>query len=338
MSSKEEVALSGQIKAETSQPEETQVNKMEEHAVDLSTAVAPGASAEELVNAILQTPDEKLIPWEECVLPSRGLYYGWSDGTVLVHAMGQIAEKILATQRLHQDGQAIDYLFRQCCKFPEGFVSEDLLIGDRTFLLYYLRGITHGNKYEFAITCPNQGCEQVSTHVYDLNELSRTIVWANPALGREPFKIVLPYLSKVFRREIFVGVKFLRGHDTNDILAKRRMRKKMFAKPGGVRAKGTRGQGATDPRRQRETLQQLDNTLNENMEKIIVSVNGVADPFVIRQLIDKLHAQDTAAIREWLRENTPGIDSTVTVQCPECAQEFTMELPITESFFRPSKP
>ena len=50
-----------------------------------------------------------------------------------------------------------------------------------------------------------------------------------------------------------------------------------------------------------------------------------------------LIGRDTAAIREWLRENTPGIDSTVTITCPSCDTSFTVELPITESFFRPTQ-
>lgn len=338
----ENVDLSGigpnaATEASATNSEEQLVNQMDGHTTDLSSSVAPGMTAEELVQTILQTPEEKLIPWEECVLPSRGNYYGWSSGVMMVRAMGQVAEKVLATQRLHQDGQAIDYLFRQCCKFPDGFASEDLLIGDRTFLLYYIRGITHGNMYEFAINCPNPDCEQTSTHTYDLNELSRTIVWAKPSLGSEPFKVILPHLSKIFGREIYVSLRFLRGHHASEVLARRRANKRMFARPGGTRTRG-RTPGGVNPNQQRAQLQQLDDSLTENMEKMIVDVNGVGNAFTIRQFIEKLHAQDTAAIREWLRDNTPGIDATITVQCPSCNQEFTMELPITESFFRPSKP
>lgn len=310
------------------------INQMHTAIGDLSGLISPGMSNEELLTRILQMPDDKLIPWEECHLPSRGIYYGWPDGVVLVKAMGQTAEKVLATQRLAQSGQSIDYLFRECCKFPDGFDAADLLLGDRVFLLYFLRGITHGNMYEFAITCPNQNCEAVSTHTYDLNDLARTVVWANPANGIEPFKVVLPYLSKSLGKEVFVGVRFLRGVDANDILAKRKARKKMFAKPGGVRSKGRM---PVDPRRQQSQTQQIDDSVSENMNKIIVDVMGVRDHFMIRQFVEKMHAQDTAAVREWLRNNTPGIDNTVTVECPECSQEFTMELPITESFFRPSK-
>jgi hypothetical protein len=322
---------------------EEHVNKIETKIGDMETLVGPGATTEEFINRLLQAPADKLIPWEECWLPSKGLYYNWPDGMVQVRAMGQTAEKILATQRLAQSGQSIDYLFRECCRFPDGFDPLDLLLGDRIFLLYFLRGITHGNIYEFAITCPNQNCESVTTHAYDLNELAGTIVWAKQELGHEPFKVALPYLSKATKRDVWVGVRFLRAADANDMLAKRKARRKLVAKPGGVRTRHTRsltdmkGGRGVDPRQQAQQNQQIDDTISENLEKIVVNVMGVGDLFTVRSFISKMHAQDTAAIREWLRENTPGIDNTVTVDCPDCGNTFTVELPITESFFRPAK-
>ena len=319
------------------QDDPEQINRIETAIGDLSSLLGPGSSNDDIVDSILQASEESLIPWEECTLPSRGLYYDWPDGTVMVRAMNQTAEKVLATQRLAQSGQSIDYLFRECCKFPAGFDSTELLLGDRVFLLYFIRGITHGNNYEFAVTCPNQSCEAVSTHTYDLNELARTITWAKTELGSEPFKISLPYFSKVYKKDIWVGIKFLRAYDANDMLAKRKARKKMFARPGGGVKNRNSKNAPVNVRQQQSQSQVVDDTISENMSKIIVSINGVADQFKIRQVIDKMHAQDTAAIREWLRDNTPGIDNTVTVECPECSHEYTMELPITENFFRPSK-
>jgi len=309
------------------------INSMAAHATNIQIG-KPGASPEEFIDELLQIPDEQLIPWEECYIPSRGIYYGWPEGVVMVKAMGQAAEKVLATQRLAQSGQSIDYLFRACCQFPNGFDPSDLLLGDRVFLLYFLRGITYGNIYEFAVTCPDQNCQAVNTHKYDLNELAGTIVWANNGLGGEPFRVDLPYLSKTTGREVWVGVRFLRAADASDMIAKRKMRKKMFARPGGARSRMTPRQNQQN--RQQEQ-QQLDDTISENMEKIIVSVMGVQDPFTIRSFISKMHSQDTTAVREWLRENTPGIDNTIQVECPDCNTEFTTELPITESFFRPAK-
>lgn len=314
------------------------VNKIQTAVPNLRDLVTPGQTNEEFVANLLQTSEEQLIPWEECWLPSKGRYYGWPDGMVKVRAMGQTAEKILGTQRLAQTGQSIDYLFKACVRFPLGFEPEDLLLGDRIFLLYFLRGITHGNMYEFAITCPNPDCGAVTTHQYDLNELASTVVWAKDHIGQEPFKVVLPWMSKATGKEVWVGCRFLRAADANSMLAQRKARKKLLAQPGGVKTRGPRSMSrGTDPRSQQAQNQQLDDTISQNLEKIIVNVMGVGDVFQVRQFIEKMHAQDTAAVREWLRENTPGIDNTVAITCPECGNEFTVELPITESFFRPSK-
>lgn len=319
--------------------------KIEAHLQDLSHIVGPGASNEDLVDALLQVPTDQLITWEECMLPSMGIYYGWPDGICRVKPMGQTAEKILSTQRLVTSGQSIDHLFRECCRFPDGFDPSELLLGDRVFILYFLRGITHGNMYEFAVTCPNSECEAVNTHAYDLNDLASTIKQANPSLGEEPFRINLPYLSESTGRDVWVSVRFLRAYDANDMIARRRARKKTLARPGGIRSKTKQRaeeaanlrKNAVDPRSQERQNVMLDSTLDDNMEKIIVDIMGVQDRMKIRNFVQRLHARDTATIREWLRDNTPGIDNTVEIDCPDCGNNFTVELPITENFFRPSK-
>lgn len=295
----------------------------------LEDLLSPGMSEQDIVQAIVDAPQERLIPWERCKLPSLGIYYGWDNPFCEIRGMGQDTEKILADQRLAQSGQSIDHVFQKCCRFPNDMDPLDLLAGDRVFLLYYLRGITHGNIYEFAITCQRPDCKQVSTHSYDLNNLAGTIKWANPSSGEEPFKVVLPYLSESTRREFWVGVRFLRGRDTNNMITIRRTRNKLMAKPA-VRA----GRGRPQ---QRNSEPSIDETLTENLQMVIASVMGVTDRMTINRFVPRMHATDTAAIREWLRDNSPGIETTVTIGCPECGQEFIAELPITESFFRPTQ-
>jgi hypothetical protein len=304
---------------------------MEVHYGSLRDVIGEGANNEAILDAILSAPSEQLIPWEECTLPSQGIYYGWPDGVCQVKPMGQVAEKIMATQRLAASGQSIDYLFRECCRFPAGFDPSEMLLGDRVFLLYYLRGITHGNLYEFMFTCPNSDCGATTTHTYDLNDLAATIKPADPSLGEEPFRVSLPYLSQATGRDVWVGLRFLRAYDTYDMLASKRTKKKITGR-GGIRSKMSQ---TIQQQQQQQVV--LDSTLDENLEKTIVSVMGVTDRFKIRNLVQKLHAQDTATIREWLKENTPGIDTTVELVCPECGEEFTVGLPITEGFFRPAK-
>lgn len=284
------------------------------------------SSKRSILDSIISTKYEDLIPWEECRLPSNGLYYGWEDGIVKVRAMGQTAEKILATPRLAQSGQSIEYLFRECCQFPDGFDPIDLLIGDRIFLLYFLRGITYGNLYEFAVPCPNVNCNILSTHTYDLNELQRTIVFARQEMGREPFKVFLPYMSKVVDAEVYVGVRFLRAGDANQIVQKKKILKNNVAKPS-----------KRNPFDRKARQEQYDETVVENLEKVIVHVMDETDPIKIKAFIDRMHAQDTAVLREWIKDYTPGIDSGIEIHCPHCEQEFSIELPITETFFRPAK-
>jgi len=298
----------------------------------LEELIGPTMSDQQLVDAILQAPEEKLIPWENCKLPSLGLFYGWEQPFCQVRAMGQAAEKILATQRLAQSGQSIDYLFNECCRFQNGLDPLDLLAGDRIYLLYYLRGITHGNIYEFAVTCQRPDCQQVSTHSYDLNQLASTIKWADPNLGGEPFRVQLPYLTETTRRDFWVGLRFLRGRDMNNLVTTRRLRKKLYAAPA-VRA----GRPNAQRRPNVHAEPTIDDTLTENLQMVIDNVMGVKDRAKVAAFVARMHATDTSAVREWLRDNSPGIETTITMTCPECGQEFMTELPITESFFRPTQ-
>jgi hypothetical protein len=272
---------------------------------------------QDILDVVLNMPEDKVMPWEDVVLPSRGLYYDGAvpDGRVKVRPMGLAADKILATQRLAQSGKSIDWLFRKCVQFPDSkFDPLSLLAGDRIFLLYYLRGITHGNMYEFVVKCTNAECEQSSTHEYDLNLLSSTITNPETSLGTEPFKVVLPHMSKVAGSDFWVKVRFMRGYDMQSMLNQRKMVRKVQGK----------------------AIEAIDDTIEDNLNMLIVEAMGSEDRMKIKGLISRLHASDTAAIREFLRKNSPGIDTITTAQCPNCSNEMKMELPITESFFRPT--
>lgn len=286
---------------------------------------AAAVTAADLVKEIINTPEDEFIPWEEFTLPSRGVYYGGKlpGGIVRVKGMGIHADKILATQRLAQSGQSIDYLFKHCVELTDGMSTEDLLAGDRVYLLYLLRGITHGNDYEFIMECPS--CEARVLQRYDLNELISTVTYPDISIGDEPFKVSLPYMSKRTGHEVWVKVRFMRGRDISSIANRQKFNKRVHS---GM------------PKRDRSIV--IDQAVTENLSLIISAFGGadlggeVVDQIHIKSLVDKLHASDTATIREFLREKSPGIDTTIQASCPECGASFRTELPITESFFRPT--
>lgn len=293
---------------------------IKDHTPDLSTRVKDGASKAEVLDAILSTSRDEMLPWEELKLPSLGYYYNGKipDGVIKVRPMGIFADKILATARLAQTGMALDHIYKHCVQLPNGFSALDLLSNDRIYILYYLRGITHGEKYEFVYQCPNTDCShRRNTHMYDLNDLYKTIKFPRSD-APEPFKVRLPYLSGVFKRDVYVGLKFMRGREEQAMFRRSRIMK---------RAVGSNSDEKIS----------LDQTIEENLVLLIDNIMDVRDPTKIQQFVSQMHSRDTATIRQWLRDNTPGIDTRIEFDCPSCGQSINIDLPLTESFFRPTE-
>lgn len=284
------------------------------------------ASQAEVLDYILSKDESELLPWEDLILPSVGWYYDGRipEGKVEVRPMGLATDKVLATARLAQTGQALDEVFRRCVRFPSpDFDPLELLVGDRVYLLFVLRGITHGNIYEFSVKCTNEDCEHSVGDQYDLNQLSSTK--RGPKHKKEPVRVPLPYLTQKIGRDVWVDVRFMRGRDMRVIEKKKRQLDRLM------------GQHARGKNEKKQDSELLDQSIEENLNLLIMSANGVTDPFKIHDLVSKLHARDTAAIRQVIRDDAPGIDAEIEVTCPECGTVMKMELPITESFFRPKE-
>lgn len=278
-------------------------------------------SDDDLLEAIASSNDQLLIPWEDAILPSRGIYYGWTNGTVKVRAMTQSVEKMLANRRLISSGLAIDNIIDKCCQFQSG-TSQDLIVGDRTFLLYYIRCLTYGNLYEFSAKC--RECEGEATHSYDLNELYNTVTWANSSQP-EPFPVVLPYLSKRVGKTMTAYVRFLRSADVLELSNIHKFNKRLSST---VRSNSPRN------RKPLQIVDESESIASNAYKKAIVSINRSQNYTALETLIQDMHSADIQEVRNFLRDNTPGIDTTIIVTCPECNHEMKMELPITDNFFR----
>lgn len=310
---------------------EVNIDQPEQEIEIASQSGAQGASTDrDVLSKLLNIPEADYFAWETTELPSGGFYYdGWQSNFVRVKPMTQAAEKALVNQRLAQTGENIDMLFRACVEFPApNFDPLDLLLGDRTYLLYYIRGLTHGPEYEFVVTCTYPTCKASSTHVYDLSQLYSTVIKADPNLGEEPFKVSLPYASERMDTDVWVGLRFVRGRDINVLLVNRRAKRKQTAR------------SAIRPGRQSQQsrVASADEAMDDNIELVIDNIMGVKNREAINTFVtQKMHARDLSVIREWMKDHSPGIETIISVDCPECANTFSAELPITESFFRPAK-
>ncbi len=96
-------------------------------------------------------------------------------------------------------------MFDVCVELPTPMDHKELLVGDRTFLLYYIRGLTFGNLYKFVSKCPK--CNAEGAHTYDMNELYGTKSSLSSNYNNIGFiytryknpKKALPYLQKALK-------------------------------------------------------------------------------------------------------------------------------------------
>lgn len=278
------------------------------------------------------------IPWEKVQLPSNGIYYGdkMPDGYLEVKPMGVDVDKMLTNQRLAQSGELLNKIVESCTRFPPDMDVRELLAGDFNFLLYYLRGITHGPVYEFVSDCPF--CKTKNVYEFDLTELYSTVKKNNPNYPEEPMSILLPKLSETFGKEVYALLRLVR---VDDIMKMSQPGNDQIFDPvkhGQVRLRGKNKHKTTIKNDIDDTSKIYENSMKRQVVGFEIDNVKFTDSRKL-QLIEKLHQQDTSTIREFIDDISPGIDTSLEVVCnnTECGKESTISLPWNENFFRPVK-
>ncbi len=239
--------------------------------------------------------------WEEFNFPSKGKFYKSIPPTVNVRAMTGEEEQILATPRFVKRGKAIDMIFRRCIK--ESIDTEELLSSDRTHLLIYLRGISYTPEYDVEVKCPS--CATKFAHVIDLNEME--VESCPEDFGPDSLSGIMP--SSKFR----YSYRLATGQDEQDISSYREKR---------IQAYGDTGE---------------DDTLLYRTALLLEEIEGVTMKKELALLLKKLPIQDVAHLRNEI--NTPpfGVNTELPLLCPNCNDEFKIDLPLETNFFFPRK-
>ena len=107
-------------------------------------------------------------PFDVIELPSKGYFYKNKKSTVRVGYLTAADENILTSPNLIQQNKAIDVLLRRKIKDRDINVTE-LLPGDRTAIMIFLRATGYGTEYPIMLTDPITGNE--FEHVVMLDEL-----------------------------------------------------------------------------------------------------------------------------------------------------------------------
>lgn len=247
------------------------------------------------------------IPVEVVPLPSAGKTYPpthplHNKETVEIRAMTAREEDILTSKALLKKGTVITELIKSC--LVDRTVNPiDLLSGDRNALMVAIRITGYGAEYDAETTCGE--CGTKAPQQFNLGELPITRLEIEPASpGMNLFEFLLPYSKRTVR------FKFMTGRDEEEIVATQERQKKLNL--------------------------QSDTAVTTNLLYSIVSIDGIDDRAKIASFVKVMPARDSLALRNYIRNNEPGIVMKQELSCPSCGHSEETSMPIGISFLWPA--
>jgi hypothetical protein len=235
------------------------------------------------------------LPTETIELPSKGLLYPedseLSKGTVEMKYMTAREEDILTNQSYIKNGTVLDKLMKSLIVSKINF--DDLLIGDKNAIMVAARILGYGNEYSFNYLG--------ESHTVDLSQIE------NKPLKEELFAPrVNEFTFTLPKSKNTVTFKLLNHKDEQDISRELDGLKKI----------------------NKDSFPEL----TTRLKYIITSVEGNREKKDIRNFVDNyLLAQDSRALREYVREIQPDVDLTFF---PDGGSD-RVNIPIGVSFFWP---
>lgn len=247
--------------------------------------------------------NSELVP-----LPSRGFLYGGvttdpeilEQGHIRLLPMTVAEEQILSTQKYIKNGSTFRMILDRC--IDSDIDAKDILQMDALYLMFVLRSISYGDKYEFTLKCPNVTCGKKFTHSVDIskvpyNTLKERII--------EPIEIKLPIskftiqvrLPRVYDDEVITMM------ESNDKISSDETRKDYIY------------------RYYVSTIAIFDEDMNE------VPKEDWIDFF------EALPGYDRSEINKAI-SFTSGIEDIKNIVCPYCETEFDTTIPVGVEFFR----
>lgn len=248
-------------------------------------------------------------PAIEVELPSHGMLYGdFTDpkvarGIIKIRPITLNEEKILTTDRLVQQGRALDMILENCIKSE--IDSYELLSSDRLYLLFYLRGMSYDLTYDFVVKCYHCGFNFEQTIEVDKLAIDE---WTKENFRPEPLVVKLPFSKAT------VEAHYMRGKDEQKLTEKARALKNLNSPDDA--------QG---------------DYISALIDKVIMPDKEVLSQKDKEDFINHLVAGDTDFFRDFMNQSDCGIKPLEHVYCPKCEGELEFNVPLGRNFFRRSR-
>jgi hypothetical protein len=235
------------------------------------------------------------MPTETVELPSKGLLYPeeseLAKGVVEIKYMTAKEEDILTNQSYIRNGTVLDKLLKSVIVSKINY--DDLLIGDKNAIMIAARILGYGADYSFEY---NGESQSVDLSLIENKPLKEELFSKNV----NEFPFTLP------RSKNTITFKLLTHKDEQDI------------------------------NRELEGLKKINKDsspeLSTRLKFMITSIEGMRDKKDVREFVDTaLLAQDSRALREYIREIQPDVDLTFF---PD-ESSSRISIPIGVNFFWP---
>ncbi len=248
------------------------------------------------------------VPVESVPVPSCGKIYPPSTGlhglqTIDIKAMTAQEEDILTSRALIKKGVVLSRLIESCV-LDKNIDTRHMVAGDRNALMIAIRVTGYGAEYKTDITCP--ACGHRQPYEFNLGDLEIIPLEIDPITpGENRFSYTLPVTKKK------VEFKFLTGVDEEELTAE------------------------AEKMRQIMPDREVTNNVTRNLEKSILSIDGVTDRVKISLFVKQMPARDSRMLRQYMTKHEPGIDMKTTMSCSSCGTSSSVQLPLGTGFFWP---
>jgi len=248
------------------------------------------------------------FPTEVIDLPSEGKVYPegnpLSSGKLEMKYMTAKEEDILTSANLIKQGVVLDKLFQSLIVSPIKY--NDIITGDKNAIMIAARILGYGKDYEVSVTCPK--CSETSSVNIDLGTIPDKKISENvEVVSPNNFKFVLP----ISKRE--VTFKLLTHGDERKI------------------------EYALEAHKKKAKKDSVNPELSTRLKHLITSVDGNTEQAYIEHFVDnELFAQDSKALRAYVKDIAPDVDLTFNFTCDHCSHtQEGMSIPIDVNFFWP---
>lgn len=261
------------------------------------------AKQHDIPEQFIERESEFQVPTEEIELPSGGVFYSNGKSTVKIKYLTAEEDNILFSPDLIKSGKVLDILLESAV-LDKDLRPEDMLSGDRNYLLIATRRTGFGDEYEPGeMTC--ESCNNKFNPVVDLSKLQPKKLEVMPETEEGWYSVQMPVMKMTIK------FRFLRGSD------EKRMRK---------------SQESSGKKTGQFKISRL---ITDRYLLQIMEVNGNRDKLYIQKFINAMPTKDSLFFREYVRRIEPGIDLSYDFECPHCGHIETTDVPITAKLFYP---